>query len=1012
MKKIVDFSLKKNVAIIVLALLVVAAGLVSTQSIKVETYPDVDSPTLMIQGVYPNHSSEEIEKTVTTPVEEAIEGIKPYDSLTSTSRENGFMIQVTYEFGEDMDEIETSIQSSIEKVNPPDDVDFTYKRISASAKPIYKIALSGENLSELQKDINKELLPSLSNVTGVSEVNLSGTTDTKLFVEVNKEKSQQYGLTASDIANSLEKENVVLPAGTLKNGGDEIPVSLEGHVESIDELKKVQIPIPATAKSPSSQSVQPMDSIALAEIAEVKKVDEANGITRFNGEPAIIVDVLKTQEANTAEVVESLRTELNHFNKTFNYDSYTIIDQGNEVEKSVDSLLKEGGFGALFTVAIILLFLRNARATLIAILSLPLSILGTISVLDYLGYSLNIMTLGGMAVAIGRIVDDSIVVIENIYKWLQKNETYTKREIILNATKEVIGAVTSSTIATVVVFLPLAFVGGIVGEFFRPFSIAVVTSIILSLLVAFLVIPVLSFAFLKKGKHEEKTGWLAIGYNRILRKSLSHKWVVIAVSILMLAGAIAMVPGINKSFLPSGPANALEMEVEIPVTTPLSETDKLSKEIETALMKNEQVEYVQGAVGMENNTSPLKMKSPGDNKASFYVKLSEGETVLEQGDQLEEAVSKLVNEKYGGGTIRLQEIQQEGPPSGKTIDITLYGENSDHLKEAADKVESVMKQNEQLSNISNTASQEQKKIILELKDEAKEQGMTQQAVYKQVQEQMNTHPVEGLDVDAEVWVSYDHLVATKEELETVEIVTPRGIQPLGDIAVINEQEIPATIEHKDTKAAYTLSAESEGEDVGSVTDGVEKDMAALSLPSDIKWKVGGGQEMMTEGFRDLGQAMMIAVGLVFLTLTITYGGIITPMVILSSIIFVPIGSLGALMLTGETLSMSSMIGMLMLIGIVVTNAVVMLDRVESNRREGVQLEAALVEACNARFRPILMTALATILALLPLALSQSSSGVISKGLAITVIGGLTTSTLLTLVFIPVLYRLLGRWRKL
>ncbi|MCA1060402.1 efflux RND transporter permease subunit [Rossellomorea aquimaris] len=1005
MKKIVDYCLKKNVAIIVLALLVVAAGLVSTQSIKVETYPDVDSPTLMIQGVYHNHSSEEIEKAVTTPVEEAIEGIKPYDSLTSTTRENSFMIQVTYEFGENMDEIESSIQSSIGKMNLPDEVDLSYKRISASAKPIYKMALSDENLEELQRDVNEDLLPSLTNVPGVSEVNLSGTTDTKLFVEVDKEKSRQVGLTASDVAAALEKENVVLPVGSLENGGNDIPVSLEGHVGSIEQLKETPIPV-------ASKGAQPVQSIALSDIAEVKEVNEANAITRYNGDPAIIVEVLKSQDANTAEVVEALKTEWNHFNKTFDYDSYTIIDQGKEVEKSVESLLKEGGFGALFTVVIILLFLRNTRATLIAILSLPLSILGTIAVLDYLGYSLNIMTLGGMAVAIGRIVDDSIVVIENIYKWLHKEESYTKREIILNATREVIGAVTSSTIATVVVFLPLAFVGGIVGEFFRPFSIAVVTSIILSLLVAFMVIPVLGFTFLKKGKQEEKTGWLAKGYDRILRKSLSHKWVVITVSIFMLAGALAMVPGINKSFLPSGSANALELEVELPVTTSLSETDKIAKDIEAALMKNEEVEYVQGAVGIANNSSPLQMKSGSDSTATFSVQLSEGETVEEQKDQLEETVSDLVKEHDLESTIRLKEIRQEGPPSGKTIDITLYGENPAHLTEAADKVENLMEQNDQLTNISNTAAQQQKKIILELKEEAKKQGMTQQAVYQQVQEQMNARPVGSLELEEEVWVSYDTLVTTKQELEDVEIITPSGIQRLSDIAVIKEQEIPATIEHKDTKSAYTLSAESEGEDVGKVTEDIKKDLEALSLPSDIEWKVGGGQDMMTDGFKDLGQAMIIAVGLVFLTLTITYGGIITPLVILSSIIFVPIGSLGALMLTGETLSMSSMIGMLMLIGIVVTNAVVMLDRVESNRREGMKLEASLIEACNARFRPILMTALATILALMPLALSHSSSGVISKGLAITVIGGLTTSTLLTLVFIPVLYRLLGRWRKL
>ncbi|NMH67929.1 efflux RND transporter permease subunit [Bacillus sp. RO3] len=1011
MKKWIDFSLKNSVAILVLTVLVVAAGLLSTNTIKLETYPDVEVPTLLIQASYPNHSSEEVEKDITLPIEEAVEQLAPYEELTSTTGANSTMIQVSYDFGEDMDERERDIQSAISKLSLPEDATLTYKRLSASAKPIYQIAFADDELSALQGDVTDSLAPQLQTIAGVSDVTVSGTSTTKLVIEVDEEKAAENGVTVTSIINALNEKNHVLPLGSLEDEG-KIPVSIEGDISSVEEMKKMQIPVPQQGNQP-----QPQQStfISLSDVAEIKEVGEQNSITRYNGKPALLLNVTKTQDANTAEVVELVKEEVEDFNDSYDYEVYTITDQGKEVEKSVNSLLKEGGFGALFTIMIILLFLRNFRATFIAILSLPISILGTIAVLDYLGYSLNIMTLGGMAVAIGRIVDDSIVVIENMFQWMQKKKELSKRELILNATKEVIGAVTSSTVATVVVFLPLAFVGGIVGEFFKPFSIAVVTSIVLSLLVAFTLIPVLALTFLKEGRHEEKQGWMQKAYHRLLKGSLNHKKTVMVSAAVLLAGALFLVPFIGKSFLPSGPASAVEADIELPVSTTLEETNSLAKEVEDMLMKEASVEYVQGSVGSVNNTNQLKQKASADYKATIFIQLKDGYTVTTERKALEEEITELVSASYQDSTVRMQEVQQEGPPSGKTIDITLYGENVEALLDAADQVEGALSEHDQLTDVSSSAQKLQTKYKLELTDEAVELGVNQYSIHQQLKEKMNELSAGTMEVDSkelEVVVTYNELISDKEELENTEILTPKGPKPLIELATIEEQFIPASIQHQDGKLAYTLSAESVSEEVGAVTEQVEKDVASLPISEEVEWVVGGGQDMMTEGFRDLGQAMMIAVGLVFLTLTITYGGVITPFVILSSLIFVPIGSLGALLITGETLSMSGMIGMLMLIGIVVTNAVVMLDRVEANRISGMALEHAVMEACTTRFRPILMTALATILALVPLALSTSTSGVISKGLAITVIGGLTTSTLLTLVFIPVLYSAVGKWRRL
>ncbi|ART76084.1 acriflavin resistance protein [Sutcliffiella horikoshii] len=1020
MKKMIDFSLKNSVAMIMLTILVLITGYISTNTIKLENYPNVEIPTLMIQVAYPNHSSEEAEKDITLPIEEAIENIAPYEELTSTTQDNSTMIQVSYDFNEDMEEREREIQSAISKLKLPEDATLTYKRLSASAKPIYQIAFADEELTALQENISDTLTPQLQNIAGVSDVTVSGTTTSKLVIEVDEEKAAENGLTIASIIQVLNEKNYVLPLGSLEEEG-KIPVSMEGNLSSIEDIKGVQIPvapsqqgIPPNEKATNPSQPQKPTFILLSEIAQIKEVEEENGITRYNGEPALIVNVTKTQDANTAEVVEHVKEEVKDFHASSDSELYTIIDQGKEVEKSVKSLLKEGGFGALFTIIIILLFLRNIRSTVIAILSLPISILGTIAVLDYFGYSLNIMTLGGIAVSVGRIVDDSIVVIENIFQWMQKEKKLSKRDLISNATKEVIGAVTSSTVATIVVFLPLAFVGGIVGEFFKPFSIAVVTSITLSLLVAFMLIPVLALTLLKEGSQEEKQGWIQKAYDRLLKGSLNYKLMVIISAFVLLAGALFLVPAIGKSFLPSGPASALEVEVELPASTTLEKTNSMAKEIEELLMEDTAIEYVQGSVGLVNNSNPLKQKASSDYKATFFIQLKDGYTVTMERKGLEDEIAAQVSKTYEETTVRINEVQQEGPPSSKTIDITLYGENLEALLDAANQVEGVLQENDQLRDVSSSAQQLQTKYKLELKDEAVELGVNQFTIYQQVNEKMNELSAGVMDLDKkelEVLVTYNELVRDKNELENIEILTQQGPKPLMELATIEELSIPATIQHKDGKLAYTLSAESVSEEVGAVTEQVEGDLASLAISDEVEWEVGGGQEMMAEGFQDLGIAMMIAVGLVFLTLTITYGGVITPFVILSSLIFVPIGSLGALLITGETLSMSGMIGMLMLIGIVVTNAVVMLDRVEANRISGMALEHAVIEACNTRFRPIIMTALATILALVPLALSTSSSGVISKGLAITVIGGLTTSTLLTLVFIPVLYSIIGKWRR-
>ncbi|WP_240941742.1 efflux RND transporter permease subunit [Paenibacillus sp. HB172176] len=1004
----IPFVLRNRFAVILLTLFVMGVGIRAATSISNEKFPDVELPTLVMQVQYKSHTAEEVERQITLPIEKAIEKAKPYESLTSQSRENGAVITVSYDFGTDMDKTERLLQSAIVGSGLPQEAEISYKRISADAKPVYSLAMTAENTKELEEKVKEDLAPELQNIEGVNAIELEGTAENQVIIRVNEQEANAYGITLKDIQSAVAQSEYILPLGIMEEEQSSIAVSMEGRVDQLEAIGDIAVPVTSSTAGTTKTTV------LLRDIAEIKPVEQVSTLTRYNGQPAIVVEVFRTQEGNTAEVARAVREEVERFNQSYDFSLFTVIDQGKDVEESIHSLLREGGFGALFTVLIVLLFLRNVRATLIAIISLPLSILGTIYVLEAFGYSLNIMTLGGMAVAVGRIVDDSIVVIENIFRWLQKEKAKSKLEVMYQATKEVFGPVMSSTLATVVVFLPLAFVDGLVGEFFRPFSLTVVTSILLSLAVAFLIIPVLAVYMFKGELQEKEDVWLKRGYEKLLAACLRKKVVVILSACSLLVASGIMISMIGKSFLPAEPAHALEVEMELPGAASLAETDKLSQQVEAAMLEQDSVDYVQASIGRRDEAGVLRSNTSADNKATYFVQLTEDVDLEQAKFSLGQLVQEELTSIYPDGMVRINEVQQEGPPSGTSIEVKLYGNRTEALIQAADQVYDVMMANADLKNIVNRTQQLQPKYVVRLTEEAKLLGVQPMAVYQQVNEKLQPVSAGNMTFDGEateVLMQLDQPLSGKEELENSLILTPQGPMPLKKIATIEQQLTPTAIEHQDGKMAVKLAADSAGEEVGKVSKALERDLSAIDLPSGVEWETGGGQELMSDGFKDLGTAMTIAVALVFVVLTVTFGGLLTPLVILSALIFVPIGSVGALLLAGETLSMSGMIGMLMLIGIVVTNAVVMLDRVEMNRKKRMDLRASILEASATRLRPILMTALATVFALLPLALSDSSSGVISKGLAIAVIGGLTTSTLLTLVFIPVLYSMLGKYRR-
>ncbi|OIK16470.1 hypothetical protein BIV60_04135 [Bacillus sp. MUM 116] len=1031
MSKILKLSLKNTVAILLLVVLVIASGIYSTNKIKVETFPNVTFPALFVQATYMGHSTQELEEQLTNPIEDSIKQQKGYDTLTSTSRNNMATITVNYPYGTDIEKQKTKLEEVIGKVTVPDGATVEVKQIDTGAQAIYETAITAsDSQKNAQSSIENDLVPKLEKVDGVGTVTLEGTKQQKVSIVVDQEKAKKYGLTLQNIKDAIQMKDYKVSLGQVDNNGTNIPLEMKGEIHNINDLKKIDITPGQSSQQMTAQSAmfqkgmqnagsfgqnvtqQPV-KLKLSDIAVIKKTTDQEEISRFNGKDSYLISVTKTQDANTAEVVKNVKDKINSFNQDHHFTLYTVQDQGKTVESSVSSLVKEGGYGILFAVVVILLFLRNIRATLIAIVSLPISILSTIALLQQFNYSLNIMTLGGMAVAVGRIIDDSIVVIENIYRWRQENETLSRKQVALYATKEVMGAVTSSTLATLVVFLPIAFVGGIIGEMFRPFALAVVFSILFSLIVAIILIPVLGSMFFKKVKHVERKSWLAGLYEKLLRGAFRKKGLVIVLSIVLLFGSLAMIPRLGVSFLPANDSNAMQAEITVPNSLSIEQMDAVAKKVEAYLKNQPTIDYSQVSIGISNGRS--MMMGGSSNKIKFAIQLKKDEKVNNVLSLYQKNMEKVVQKEYKDSSVTVSETQQGGPPSGNNIDIQLYSSDLAKLTDASDKVTALLTKNNQLKNITSNLGDEQTKWQLVISKDGEAAGVQYPQLMQAIREYLTPITVGNYELNGnteEVDVSYDKKITSKADIKNIEMKTVEGTKKVSDVATIKEVKVPTTLYHDDGKPLVKVSAIIKGNNTAKVTNEVKKDVSSLSLPDGVDVTYGGGLKMIQDGFSNMAIAMGSAIGLVFLVLSVTFGGILTPLVILSSLIFVPIGALGGLLVSGQPISMSALIGMLMLIGVVVTNAVVLLDRVESNRKSGMELQDSIVEAAKIRLRPILMTAFATIFALIPLAMSTSeSSGLISKGLAVTVIGGLTTSTLLTLIFVPVLYSLIGKFRR-
>ncbi|MCP2031505.1 multidrug efflux pump subunit AcrB [Okibacterium sp. HSC-33S16] len=1159
----------KNRALIALVTIVAAVfGGIALTSLKQELAPSVTFPQLAIVASYPGAAPEVVNDDVSTPIETAIQGVAGLESTSTTSSTNLGLISATFTYGTDLATAEQKINQAINRIKStlPEGVEPEVLSGGLDDLPVIQISASasGEDTDALAESLNTTAVPDIEDIDGVREAALIGEVRQRITIVPDAIRLAESGLTRSDISSTLEQNGVLIPAGEVSDDDSTFAVQTGSKLGSVDDLAGLPL-VSSTPAAPGSAV------LTIGDVASVSLTDNpVTSISRVNGEPALTIAVTKLPAANTVDVSKGVRALLPDLEKALGSDvTLTIVfDQAPYIEQSIESLATEGLLGLVFAVLIILIFLLDVRATLVTAISIPTSVLITFIGLQATGYTLNILTLGALTIAIGRVVDDSIVVIENIKRHMAsaRDRSADGRAFsIVTAVREVAGAITASTITTVAVFLPLAFVGDMTGELFRPFALTVTIALVASLFVSLTIVPVLAYWFLRAKErkasvakpdkpakaprastasttpaieaptpgpdeaavtepalvsstasdadvtvvessdsalptgvsaspsivdpsyiaqpkvltnatpttdsdtdvsagtetntaaqvtasvnepagssdvHTERqpepaTGMSTVvatrrgrkagvegedeldhptrlqkGYLPIINWTLKHSVATLLLAVLVLGGTLALVPFMKTNFLGDSGQNTLNVSQQLPVGTSLDAQDAAASKVEDALRDIEGIDTVQVTIGSSGGSLLSAFGGGGGGEGSIRYSV----TTDEDADQ--EALQDTVREELAkvddAGEIELSAAGGFGASSDIEVDIT--APDQDSLQEATDAVTNAAKDLDGMRQVSNNLSDSRPYVGVQVdRAAAAAAGYSEVALGGFVSQAMQPSTAGTIVIDEttlNIYIATENSPASIEELSALEVPTLLGPVALDSLATVEEVDGPSTITSVRGQRSATVAITPASDNIGTASAEVATMLDETNLPAGATATLGGVTADQGTAFQQLGLAMLAAILIVYIVMVATFRSLRQPLLLLVSVPFAATGAIVLQILTGVPLGVASLIGVLMLIGIVVTNAIVLVDLVNQYRARGMTVPEAVRHGSSRRLRPILMTALATIFALVPMALGLTGEGgFISQPLAIVVIGGLISSTLLTLIVLPTLYNLVEGARE-
>ncbi|HDP23903.1 MAG TPA: efflux RND transporter permease subunit [Deltaproteobacteria bacterium] len=1011
-----EFSVRRRITITMLVLIITLFGVTSFSNLGLDLLPDLEFPFVSVVTTYSGVGPEEIETLITKPIEESVSTVKGIKKVTSVTAEGISSVYCEFQWGTNLDFAAQDVRDKLAWITDflPQDADPPLVlKFNIADMPIIEYGVIGmENTKRLRDYLDDVVKPRLEQLEGVASVFIFGGKIREIQVLVDPQMLKATWTSLEQVLRGVQAGNLNIPGGHVETMGKEYLVRTTGNFESIDEIRNTIISI--------SKDGGP---VRVADVAVVEDTfTETRGYERTNSEPSVIIAIMKQSGFNTLQAVNRVKEELKSLEKTMPRDvsMHLILDQGRVIERSISATGSNALVGGIIAIGVVLIFLRSIRPTLTIAIAIPLSIITTFIGMSALGYTFNIMTLGGIALGVGLLVDNAVVVIENTFRHLEEGKPRHQAAVI--GASEVGLAITASTLTTAAVFFPMSLSQSIAGKLARPLSLTVCISLLASLFVATTIIPAIAATIFKKEKSLYEriegrgwTGWLRTRYSSFLEKVLRHRGLVILGAFVLFIASIFLATTLGREFMPKQDMPLAVVDLTLPEGAVLAETDHIARQVEAIFLSRDEVITCGSMVGITLGSKFATAQggqSPGVNKARIFARFTDKEQRSKSSDAI---INEIRNSfpALEGVDFRFEDLSGTLFGSGGSpIEVNIYGPDLDVLYTISEKTLANLASIEGLLDLDTSLKKSKPELQVSVdREKAAFLGLSVAQIGTTVETAMLGRVASRFHGAGE---EYDIRVRFQEPfrrdlhaVRNIAIHSPLGFSvPLSQVASLEEMLGPITIIRKNQNRAVTVTGTNFHRDLGSISDDVQKALERLSLPEGYFYDIGGVYEDMQTSFNELSKALLIAIILIYMIMAAQFESLSQPLIVMFALPLGFVGVVVGLAVTGKSLSVPSFMGLIILMGIVVNNAIVMIDYINRLRREGLEKTQAIIAGASIRLRPILITSITTISAMLPMALSTGEGSEMRSPMAVAVAFGLLFAMVLTLVVIPSAYSLI------
>ena len=1011
--KLARLAVRRPVTILMAVAIVIVLGWISLSRLPIDLFPDIEAPVIAIITTYPDAGPYEVENLVSRPIEEVLGAVNNVTNISSYSTKGASIVIAEFNWGIDMNFASLDVREKVDQVKNyiPDEAEAPMVvKFDPMIIPIMQLVLNGDRPShELRYIADHTVKNRLERLEGVASVSVSGGQTREIRVVLHPGLLAAHGVSMDAVSQSLRMASLNLPAGSIEDNGLEYILRTAGEFTSVDQIRSVKVPTAGGGL------------VSLEDIGNVEDgFKKATHLSRYNGQPSIMLSIQKEAGSNSVRVAEKVRGAVEKLAEELGEDISLEIAQDTSlfIKQSIDGVASNALIGGLLAMVVLLIFLRSMRPTLIIGVAIPISIMAAFIMIYFTKTTINMMSLGGLALGVGMLVDNAIVVLENIFRQRELGKNAIEAAQI--GAEEVGTAIIASTLTTVSVFIPVVYVSGIAAEIFRDMAFTVTFSLLASLLISLSLVPMLASQIMGNGSIDAKEGgirflrfmgrfsdFLQRTYGRLIAWVLRHRWATIGFAIVILVISVMLVPRVGMEFMPSMDQGEISISVSMPKGTKLDDTNMVIRSIEDYVASIEEVEAIYTTVG-SGGISSGGIGTGGGEQGSVGIRLvsvaQRDRDVREILDEIRDFVAEIPGAKINvsGGDIMMGAF-------GRPIQLELRGDDMDLLALASDELIKALKEIPGTRQLTSSLDESSPEILVEVnRDKAAAHGVTVAQIASTLRAAVSGSTVtkfrsEGKEIDVSVRLG-EEWRGDPQAINNVPISTLRGsIIPLQDVATLKYGQSPIQITRSGQSRIVTISGDVSGRPLNLVIEDIRRLVDEFPLPDGMMVTYAGQEQLMQESFMELGQAMLLGILLVFMILASQFESLLQPLIIMITLPLAVIGVILGLLIGKATFNVISFVGAIMLSGIVVNNAIVLIDCINQLRSQGMERNQALIKAGEIRLRPILMTTLTTVLGMMPLAFSKGEGSELAKPIAFTVIGGLVTSTLLTLLIVPVVY---------